>query len=288
MKPIRWDDGSRWDDPNLRWGDPSYRLEPGDPGYVAPPSPPQPRRTMSHRKFKGPLSALLLAGDQLQDAVTDTDYATAMQERLGANAGTILAGKLAAVRTELEHQSGQTGTAGTLTQHEHAAFGDVERLTSGARRSARLAFPGQEVVLHSEFQVGVDTPKTLAAELERADLIKTACVKYATQLAAKGWLARDTTALGAAIAALSGTDTDQGEAFADRAEMTADLTRGANDLYDEMLRIQNAARLEYPSTQPGTEAARARFLLNSFPPRDRSQPDGGINPPPGPPTPPGT
>ena len=34
MKPIFWDDGTRWDDPNAYWGSPSYRLEPGDPGYV--------------------------------------------------------------------------------------------------------------------------------------------------------------------------------------------------------------------------------------------------------------
>jgi hypothetical protein len=34
MKPVTWDSGVRWDDPNLRWGSPSYLLEPGDPGYV--------------------------------------------------------------------------------------------------------------------------------------------------------------------------------------------------------------------------------------------------------------
>ena len=34
MKPVTWDSGVLWDDPNLRWGDPSYLLEPGDPGYV--------------------------------------------------------------------------------------------------------------------------------------------------------------------------------------------------------------------------------------------------------------
>ena len=41
MRPIRWDDGTRWDDINARWGSPSYVLEPGDPGYVDPnPGPP--------------------------------------------------------------------------------------------------------------------------------------------------------------------------------------------------------------------------------------------------------
>ena len=35
MRPILWDDGTRFDDPNARWGDSgSYLLQPGDPGYV--------------------------------------------------------------------------------------------------------------------------------------------------------------------------------------------------------------------------------------------------------------
>ena len=41
MKPLLWDainpiTGTpfTWDDPNLRWGDPSHYLEPGDPGFV--------------------------------------------------------------------------------------------------------------------------------------------------------------------------------------------------------------------------------------------------------------
>jgi hypothetical protein len=40
MQTVHFDEGFTWDDPNIRWGNPSYRLEPGDPGYV-PPFPPQ-------------------------------------------------------------------------------------------------------------------------------------------------------------------------------------------------------------------------------------------------------
>ncbi len=39
MKTMRWGDGSRWGNPNARWGSPSYILEPGDPGYVIPAPP---------------------------------------------------------------------------------------------------------------------------------------------------------------------------------------------------------------------------------------------------------
>jgi hypothetical protein len=38
MIPVNYDSGIRFGDPNLRWGNPSYLLEPGDPGYV-PPTP---------------------------------------------------------------------------------------------------------------------------------------------------------------------------------------------------------------------------------------------------------
>ncbi len=41
MKPLLWDainpftgQPFTWDDPNLRWGDPSFYLEPGDPGFT--------------------------------------------------------------------------------------------------------------------------------------------------------------------------------------------------------------------------------------------------------------
>ena len=55
MKPITWNDGSVWGDPNLRWGSPSYRLEPGDEGYVPPapvPSePPTQKKRMKHNKY---------------------------------------------------------------------------------------------------------------------------------------------------------------------------------------------------------------------------------------------
>lgn len=53
MKTLYWDSTDPldcWDNPNCRWGDPSYRLEPGDPGYVEwfppgtePPLSPKPK-----------------------------------------------------------------------------------------------------------------------------------------------------------------------------------------------------------------------------------------------------
>ena len=63
MKTLRWDsidpDTGRpytWDSPNLRWGNPAYVLEPGDPGYVPPAAGPNPKKTtrkgnMKHQRY---------------------------------------------------------------------------------------------------------------------------------------------------------------------------------------------------------------------------------------------
>ena len=54
MKPVTWGN-FRYNDPNIRWGSPSYQLEPGDPGYVDPfPSTNQSNRKktrMKHTKW---------------------------------------------------------------------------------------------------------------------------------------------------------------------------------------------------------------------------------------------
>jgi hypothetical protein len=186
--------------------------------------------------------------------------------------------------TEVANQGGKTGDVGDLTAEQRFAFNEVERLTAGARRTARQAFPGEDVKLRSEFQIGVNEPNDLGSKIARAEKTLAAAQKYAAGLKTKGWLPRDATALETALGQLSGVALDQDEALADRAKFTAALTRAANALYDLCLAVQNAARLEYPSTQPGNEAARARFQLDTFPPRDRSQPDGGTQPPPTPPT----
>jgi len=52
MKTIRFDEGFKFDDKNNRWGDPSYQLEPGDPGYVPPDSPSQPQTPQKTKRMK--------------------------------------------------------------------------------------------------------------------------------------------------------------------------------------------------------------------------------------------
>ena len=50
MRTAYFDSGLNWDDPNLRWGEPAYLLEPGDPGYT--PTLPPNTETKAKNKTK--------------------------------------------------------------------------------------------------------------------------------------------------------------------------------------------------------------------------------------------
>src|SRR6266478_8473065 len=60
MKNVFWDDPDPrvvWDDPNFRWGKPSFLLEEGDEGWVPwPPAPisPKPPKKKRSEKSVGP------------------------------------------------------------------------------------------------------------------------------------------------------------------------------------------------------------------------------------------
>ena len=243
---------------------------------------------MAKSKFHFPLTVLLGAARTLPDALNDAVFATAIADRLDADAdaladnfATRFAAKLEALGTGDVSQKSKIRQTGSLTRSQDADIADLERLMAGARRSARLAFPDDHVKLHSEFQVGIHEPQTLDAELERANVLLAGCQLAANVSALKtqGWQPKDTTALKAAIAQLSGTSLAKDGYLGERIGLTGEKIVAANTVYEDALRIQNAARLEYPANQPGTEAARARFLLDEFPPRDRSEPSGGTQAP---------
>ena len=179
-------------------------------------------------------------------------------------------------------QSGALGGIGTLTTEQAAAYTEMERLLSGARRSAGLAFPGNTVVLHSEFQVGTgNDPQDLGSELERAGKVAAACVKYADDLGEHGWMESDTTDLDAAIETLTGGDDDKQTASSKKKGLTKARNLAANLLYKMCLSLQNAARLAYPNTRAddaNVVEARSRYLLDVFPPERRSQRRGQTDP----------
>jgi len=237
---------------------------------------------MSDRAFRFPLSILISQAGRLGDALGDATVGPPVAARLPATFAAEFGALLAKVSGGGATKAGQAGGAGQLTQAQTAAFAELERLMGAARRSAALAFPGQDVLLREEFQRGIDTPQSLAAVLERARIIAASCAKYAAELAAHGWIAQDTADLGDAITALEGANLSQESALDVGPGITAARTADANALYKKCLSLQNAARLAFPSTRPDTATARARYLLDEFPPRDGN---GGAELPAAPATP---
>ena len=65
MRTLRFDSGETWDNPNARWADPSYVLEPGDPGYVPPASPANQPPTKRSKRVKHNNYYPIRIGDQV-------------------------------------------------------------------------------------------------------------------------------------------------------------------------------------------------------------------------------
>ena len=132
MKTASWDSALHWDDPNLRWGEPSYLLEPGDPGFVPPPDNPTFKKNnrMRHNtyyplrqsdqivwltnfcnKLAGYTAALGLTAGQLTAAQADCGWLTyVLQSWLPASRAWGMAGTDAAAAA----QTGMGAVAMTL------------------------------------------------------------------------------------------------------------------------------------------------------------------------------
>ena len=201
-------------------------------------------------------------------------------------------GFLAETRTLLKQvaadttgQKGKRADAGTLTTAQNTKLKALQTWMGKARYTAGLAFRGQDVKLHEEFQVGVNGPHDLGAILQRADIILAALKKpdNAAALKLKGWLDSDTEAFATMRGALSATAQTQKTAKGGAKNATGQRIRDANGLYDHLLTIQNAADLQWPAEDPANTGVRDEFRLTTFPPRGGA---AAPEPPAPPPTPP--
>lgn len=85
MIPVSWSSGVKWGNPSLRWGSPSYLLEPGDPGYVPPDVPPpqkpkKKRNYMASNPTPNALDELIIAGEDLCDGLTQHAVAIGIKQ----------------------------------------------------------------------------------------------------------------------------------------------------------------------------------------------------------------
>ena len=232
-------------------------------------------------RFHFPIPILSRDGEAITSAAEKHAELTA---RLPAGNVTQARALLGQVAAGITGQKGKLADVGTLTAAQNASLQTLRTWMSRARQTATLAFAGQTVKLHEEFQVGVTTPTDLGSILTRADIIL-AALKNADNLAAlklKGWLDADTTAFAAARSQLGSGDVIHETAKGGAKDALGSRNRVANDLYDHLATIQNAADLQWPAEQPANVGVRDEFRLDTFPPRGGS----GTTPPTPPPTPP--
>jgi hypothetical protein len=222
---------------------------------------------MTETNVHFPLAVLFRDGEAICDAAEK--YAADLAARLPAGYATEARTLLGKVNTGDTALKGGAATVGMLTQDQNAKLQVVQDKLAGARDSAKRAFKGSGVKLREEFQVGVNKPSDMASVLQRARIVLAACqnADNATALAGKGWVAADTTAFAAAIQALDAVDDTQETAKAGKKGTTADRNQQANDFYEHLLTIQNAANLQWPVRDSANIAVRAEFRLDTFPPR---------------------
>jgi hypothetical protein len=187
------------------------------------------------------------------------------------------------VTADIASQKTAHGELGNLTPTQHANLDSLQNWMNQARKTAKLAFAGQDVKLHQEFQVGINSPHDLASILKRADII-IASIQTATNAPAlqlKGWTAAETTAF-TTVRQTFGTVAVTQQADKGGAKVsTSTKNTDAADLYERLLTIQNAADLQWPVSNPANAGIRDQFRLNTFPPASTTAPAT-------PPTPPAT
>jgi hypothetical protein len=229
---------------------------------------------MSGRKFKCTLFALLQAGDSTTNAALDPLIAPRINLRLAPPWVTNVVTLIADIRQKVGARAGQKGGGGTLTLAQQKLMHQVTVQVSKARKTARRAFKGNSVKLHSEFLV--NKPSHNAGDTLGNARIVSASLKTTDNAAAlqtKGWLDADTATLDQAIGNAANSLTSADNLQHDEVGATAFVNTEANQVYDAILDLQNAADLEFPEDDPTNIATRARFLLGVFPPDHGTSPD---------------
>ena len=230
-------------------------------------------------KFHFPIATLLREGDLI---TTAAEKNPALNPRLPAGLTAATRALIGTVTTDVNNMKNKKGGLGNLTAEQDAAITILNKWTSRAKQTATLAFKGQTVKLHEQFQIGVADHFDLPNIISRANIILASVKDPAnlTALKSQGWIDADTTAFAAASPALAGADTTQEGGISGGLDATTIRNHDANALYDNLQTIQNAADLQWPADDPANTGTRAAFRMDVYPPRGSH---GGSDTPPTPP-----
>lgn len=138
MKTLTWDSGYTWDDPNLRWGDPSYILEPGDPGYTPPtPTITQPkkgRHTMSNNPISRNNKVVLALAEDAADGATAIQNAVGLKQ----TRDTDLRALIATLKGDPTAASGSPAFLGLNFLYDQAKLAAAAATTALSTRNAEV------------------------------------------------------------------------------------------------------------------------------------------------------
>ncbi len=172
------------------------------------------------------------------------------------------------VGADVSGQKTAKGELGNLTTGQIKNLATLHACMAQAAKTAKLAFAGQTVKLHQEFQIGAHDTHDLGSYLGRVDIVL-GSVKNAANLAAfklKGWLDADTTAFQTARDGFGPAEQVRTQSIGGAKDTTTTKNTDAATLYADILTIQNAADLQWPATNPANAGVRTEFLLGTFPP----------------------
>ncbi len=191
---------------------------------------------------------------------------------------------LAKIPADVTGQKIAKGETGNLTQAQQANLDLLLHCINQARATAKLAFPGQTVKLHQEFQIGAHHANDLGSVLGRADIILSAVQTNLAAMKLKGWTDAETTAFTTVRGTFPASTQTRQSGQSDAKKATALKDTDAADLYEHLLTIQNAADLQFPAINPANAATRDEFRLNTFPPDNHTPPAPPASPQPTPTT----
>jgi hypothetical protein len=227
--------------------------------------------TLVKRSFGFPIGTLIRDAQRLLGALNDSTVASPIVDYLTPTFVGELDNQIALVTKLSTDQSGAVGSAIKLTSSQADAQTDFVRLAAAARRAAKFAFANDDALLRSEFQVGLSGPRDIPTRLDRGRKLLAACRTYATELAARGFSTANADRLEQALTTLQTGDSTHEAAKDGKQGLTAQCRAAANQLYQQCVTVQHAARVAYAgASAPGNPTAveaRARFLLDEFPPR---------------------
>jgi hypothetical protein len=185
------------------------------------------------------------------------------------------------VSGDVTGQKTAKGELGNLTAAQTQNLNTLHQCMAQAAKTAKLAFPGQTVKLHQEFQIGPQNKNDLGSYLGRVDIVL-GSVNNAANLAVlkiKGWTDAETTAFQTARDGFGPAEQYRVKSISGAKDTTTQKNADAATLYENVLTIQNSADLQWPAADPANAGVRGEFLLGIFPPDH----GGNHTPPPAPP-----